>query len=844
MSERLLPAAAKVVICGAGVIGNSIAYNLVKRGWTDIVVLEKGRIGCGATWRSSGLVGQLQPTIDGILARSSAKLYQELHDAGHDIGWRRCGSLSVARTEKRMTSLLRLAAEARARGIECTVQQPYKLLEYHPHLLTKDLVGGVFVPGDGIVDPVALCQTMADLAQQGGATYIEDCHVNRVVSDQGVVVQAETELGSISCEYFILAGGMWSRELGQTSQPKFMVPIHAAKHSFAITKALDQPSGCLPVVWDYDGRVYCRTFGDGFLLGGFEETAKPVFHYDIPDRFEFVRLPPDYAQFQSIYSQFQHRFPRLQHLELAELVTAPETFTPDNHCILGETSEVERLFLAVGTNGAQTQMAGGIGRALALWLCDGAPRAYLLPCDCRRFLDLHNNAKFLRERVQEAVGRTYLAPHPLQAEFRTGRRLRCSPLLPLQEQQGAVLGERMGFERALFFDPQHILGENHTSPEPTYGKPAWLEHVHREYVACRERVGLSDMSSFTKFYLESGGLEVVDFLQLLCSNDVDVPVGHIVQTGMQNDYGGYENDCILVRMDVNRYFMVSPTAQQTRIAKWVRRHLPRDGSVSLRDVTSLYTVLYILGPKSRALLEEVTDQEIQVEPFTCQEMDFAYSTNVLLMGYNNTLEPGYSIYIPSEYAQNVYSRLKKAGRDYGILDVGYYALRMLRIEKFVPFWAEELDSSVTPLEANRSSRVKLQKEPRFIGQEALQQQAVEGLRRQLAFFQLTGHDTERDPWAWGQEPIFRDGRFMGLTTSGSYAFSLGRNVCQGFVHWFNPSSKQLELLPDNLFSEGSFEVELAGCRFPVQASVTPPELSVAPMGGIRDQYKPQARTLL
>ncbi|KAM7303051.1 pyruvate dehydrogenase phosphatase regulatory subunit, mitochondrial [Ixodes scapularis] len=845
MSERVLPKLARVVICGAGVVGNSIAYHLVKRGWTDLVVLEKGRIGCGATWRSSGLAGQLHPTVNGIIARSSVKLYDSLQREGHDIGWQQCGTLSVARTRKRMVSLQRLAAEARARGVDCTVHQPQSLKELHPFLRTEDLAGGVFVPGDGVVDTEALCQTLAKLAQEGGAQYVEECQVHRVLSHEGTVVGADTELGTINCEYFILAGGMWSRELAQASQPKFSVPIHAAKHSFGVTKPLDDTDRSLPVVWDYDGRVYSRTFGRGFLVGGFEETAKPLFHYDVPDKFEFLRLAPDYPQFKSIYEQFQHRFPDLRHLELAELVTAPETFTPDNHCILGETSEVEGLFLAVGMNGAQAQSAGGVGRALALWLCDGAPRAYLLPCDCRRFLDLHNNAKFLRERVTEAVGRTCLEPHPLQAEFRTGRRLRCSPLLPLQEQQGAVLGERMGFERALFFDTQHESGERQLSASPTYGQPDWLELVHQEYVACRERVGISDMSSFTKFYLESGGLEVVSLLQMLCSNEVDVPVGHIVQTGMQNDRGGYENDCILVRMDANRYFMVSPTAQQTRIAKWVRRHLPRDGSVSLRDVTSLYTVLYVLGPKSRSLLEEVTGREIDLEPFTCQEMDVAYATNVLVLGYNNTLEPGYSLYIPSEYAQHVYGRLKKAGRDYGVLDVGYYALRMLRIEKFVPFWAEELDSSVTPLEANRSARVKLQKEPAFIGQAALQQQAREGLRRQLAFFQLGGeHDCERDPWAWGQEPLFCEGRFVGLTSSGSYAFSLAKNVCQGFVHWFDPGSRQLQLLPPGLISQGRFEVELAGRRFPVEASVVAPKLTVAPMGGVRDRYKPQARTLL
>uniref|UniRef100_A0A2R5LLI5 Putative dimethylglycine dehydrogenase n=1 Tax=Ornithodoros turicata TaxID=34597 RepID=A0A2R5LLI5_9ACAR len=841
MQEVILPKVCRVVICGAGLIGNSIAYHLVRRGWTDVLVLEKGRIGCGASWRSSHLVGQLCPTVEGITARSSVLLYQQLQETGHDIGWKECGSLYVARSQKRMVSLLRLAAEAKARGVECIVQQPKALKSCHPYIRTEDLVGGVFLPSDGVVNSMALCQTFAMLAEEGGAKYIEQCSVHGVLTDNGSVAAVDTSLGRVQCENLVLAGGMWSRELAQASQPKFAVPIHAAKQSYGITKPVNGIPDTLPVLRDYDGRMYCYKHGDSFLVGGFEETAKPVFTHDVPDKFEFLRLAPDYAQYKPIYAQFQQRCASLQDLELAELVTAPETFTPDAQCILGEASEVEKLFLAVGMNGCQSQFAGGVGRALSRWIVSGAPQAHLLPWDPRRFIELHNNTKFLKERVQEVVGRRCIPPHPLQNEWRTARSLRCSPLLPILEEHGAVTGERMGFERALYFEHgAPILGDRPT-PESSYGRPDWLDNVHEEYTACRERVGVSDMSSFSKFYLESGSTEVVDFLQKLCSNDVDVPVGHIVPTGMQNERGGYENDCILVRTHHNRYFMVSPTAQQTRIGRWVQQHLPRDGSVSLRDVTSLYTVLYIMGPKSRSLLEEVTGNDLhRLQPYTCEEMDMAYASNVLVLGYNNTLEPGYSLYVPSEFALHVYNRLMKAGRDYGVMDVGYYTLRFLRIEKFVPFWAEELDSSVTPLEANRSARVKLQKEY-FVGKFALQEQAEKGVHRQLAFFQLREHDWQTDPWAWGQEPIFRDGRFVGTTTSGGLAFTLGCNVCQGFVESRNPATGIPEPIPRDYVDGGQFEIELAGRRFPAVASIFPPRLSVAPMGGIRDQYKPQER---
>ncbi|KAF4527520.1 hypothetical protein B566_EDAN015620 [Ephemera danica] len=431
---------------------------------------------------------------------------------------------------------------------------------------------------------------------------------------------------------------------------------------------------------------------------------------------------------------------------------------------------IDNYFVAVGMNGNSLQGAGGIGKAVAEWITEGEPRTELLPFDVRRFLDLHNNNKYLRERIREVVGRHYSVLYPLQCEYKLGRGLRCSPLYGVLENSGAVFGTRMGYERPLYFDSTYQRGNPLPQMPPgTFGKPQFFNFMHDEFVACHEGVGICDMSSFTK--MEIKGMEVVNYLQQLCSNDVNIPVGGIAHAGMQNERGGYENDCMLIRQTENSYFMVSPTNQQTRIFEWMRRHLPSNQSVSLNDVTSMYTVLNILGPKSQALMSELSNSDMHLHPFTYKKVNVGYASDVMVMAFTNTGEPGYSLYVPSEYALHVYDRLIKIGRDYGVRNVGYFTLRFLRIERFVPFWAEELDSLTTPYEVGRGYKVKLDKEY-FVGKFALQKQKAEGVFKRLVMFHLEGIDPDRDVWPWGGEPVYRNDEYVGSVTSAGLATRL------------------------------------------------------------------------
>lgn len=291
---------------------------------------------------------------------------------------------------------------------------------------------------------------------------------------------------------------------------------------------------------------------------------------------------------------------------------------------------------------------------------------------------------------------------------------------------------------------------------------------------------------------------------------------------MQNEGGGYENDCMLIRRDRSSFFMVSPTQQQTRIMEWMENHLPKDNSVGLQDVTSMYTVLSIAGPKSKDLMEELSGEDMNIPNFTYREINVGYASGVMVMAVTNTGEPGYSLYIPSEFALQIYDNLIKVGRDYGIRNVGQLAMRFLRIEKFIPFWAEELTSETTPNEVNRAWKVKYDKE-HFIGKKALLKQREEGVTKRLVQFHLEEYDKDTEIWPWGGEAVYRNGESVGTVSSSAYGFTLRKMVALGFVRHPASSPVTEDWILD---PTAEWTISIAGKPFAASVHLEPPPLPV------------------
>nr|XP_014093970.1 pyruvate dehydrogenase phosphatase regulatory subunit, mitochondrial [Bactrocera oleae] len=830
-----LPEQARVVICGGGTVGASLAYHLALQGWgKDTLLIEQDKVGGGNPWAASGLAGRFEPSYTELkLAEYSIDLIKSLTEQGLSTGWQPVGSLNLARTFDRMTAFHRMRSQGRAWGINCEILTPEQCQERCPLIKTSDLAGGLWIPEDGVCDPHQVCQSFAEEAQRLGVQVVEQCAVLKINSAHSKVSRIETTAGDILCDFFVNCTGFWARGVGTLSTPKVKVPLKAVEHHYLHTKPIEGLDPMTPFVRDYDGGVYFRERNGRILAGGFEREAKMLYEDGIIPLSQKEReLPPDWDHFHSMLDELLRRVPMLKSSLLDRLTNSLESFSPDCKWILGEAPEIQNYYVSAGMKTIGVSAAGGIGRALADLITKGNTFVDLHILDISRFLGLHNNRKFLRDRCKEVPGKHFEINYPFH-EFKTGRNLRMSPIYPALKEAGAVFGQTMGYERPNYFDPNDKKDEFgitrfRTAETTTFGKPPWFDHVANEYNACRERIGIADYSSFTKYDLWSKGHEVVDLLQYLCSNDVDVPVGAIIHTGMQNHLGGYENDCSIARLSERHYMMIAPTVQQTRSITWIRKHMPNHlrSGVNVADVTSMYTAICILGPYTRILLSELTDTDLTPKNFpffTYKELDVGLANGIRVLNITHTGELGYVLYIPNEFALHVYTRLYQAGQKFGIHHAGYYATRTLRIEKFYAFWGQDLDTFTTPLECGRSWRVKLNKPINFIGRDALLKQREEGVKRMYVQLLLNDHDHEIDLWCWGGEPIYRDGKYVGMTTTTGYGFTFKKQVCLGFVRNFAEDGSELPVTNEYILS-GHYEVEVAGMRFEAKVNLHSPNL--------------------
>ncbi|XP_017770597.1 PREDICTED: pyruvate dehydrogenase phosphatase regulatory subunit, mitochondrial-like [Nicrophorus vespilloides] len=829
---------ARVVIGGAGVVGNSVAYHLAAKGWTDVLVLEQSTIGSGSSHFGSGTLGLFKPIADRDLIWYSIKLYQELQQKGYDIEMKRCGSLNLAKTKDRLIALKRRIAYNVPTGLQCELLDSKAVKDLHPYLFTEDLEGAVWIPDDAVANPIKICHVLAKLAQEYGVRYKENVIIKNVLTKNQRVYAVRTNEEVIHCDYFINCAGMWARELGLQCNPKVRIPAYPAEHFYALTSNLNLEEG-LPCVRDYDSNSYIRQSGSGFLLGWFEQEAKAAFddHPAIPKNWRHY-LQHDWAQFENFWKKSMHRIPMLSSCPQPRLINSPDNFTPDGRWILGEMPSVSNYFVACGMNGNSLQGAGGIGNAMAEWIIEGRPTKDLLPFHVQRYLDVHNGRQYLQQRIKEVVGRHYAILYPLQCEYKYARKVRCSPLFSVLETKGAVFGIKMAYERALYFDT--TCGDKKpTMPPGSFYKPQFFNFMKEEHNACREGVGIIDMSSFSKIDIKSDRAEdVVGYLQKLCSNEVNIPIGSIVHTGMLNEHGGYENDCMLVRQEENSFFMVSPTSQQTRVYEWLTKNLSSKSTVALNDVTSMYTVLNVVGPKASELIGELSNSDMLLHSFTYKKVNVGYASDVMVMSFTHTGDPGYCLYIPSEYALHVYEKLMVVGRDYGVRDVGTLTQRFMRIERFIPFWAEELTSFTTPFEAGNGYNVRLDKKDHFIGKEALMKQKRDGILKQLVFFQLNKINIDVDIWPWGGEPIYRNGEFVGTVTSAGYGFSTNKLIALGFLR--RPKDSQVKTVTTDyiLSKQAKYEIDIAGNKFPATPYIHAPIFATTVSE--RRKYKPTA----
>ena len=804
-----LPARARVVVVGGGIAGCSTAYHLTRLGWTDVVLLEQGKLTCGTTWHAAGLVGQLRATRNATrMSRYGIELYSSLEqETGLATGWRQCGSLNVAKTPERLTLLRRQMARAKSFGIEFEFVSPAEAGRIAPILRTDDLAGAVWIPGDGKANPTDLTQSLARGARTGGARIVEGARVSAVHRRDGRVAGVEGSVGgepfAIECEVVVNCAGQWARAFGALAGVN--VPLYAAEHFYIVTEPIPGVTPALPVIRDPDGYIYYKEEVGGLVMGGFEPVAKPWTVDPIPDRFEFQLLPEDWDQFEPLMTAAIHRTPCLETAQVRMLLNGPESFTGDGNFILGEAPELAGYFVCAGFNSAGIANSGGAGKLVAQWIADGVAPIDLWDVDIRRFAPIHANRRHLADRTVESLGLHYAMRWPRE-ELATVRPLRRSPLYDRLAAKGAVFGSKLAWERANYFLPR---GE--PLPPPTFGTPGWLPHVLDEQRACREDVVVFDQTSFAKFVLK--GRDALAVLQRLCANDVDVAPGRVVYTAMLNERGGIESDLTVLRVGEREFFILTGSAQATRDFAWIERHVGGGEHATLVDVTGAYSIVSVMGPKAQPLLESLSSDAFGRDaiPFSSSAIvDVGYArVRACRMSYVGG--PGYELTVPVEQCVTLYEALGAAGARHGLRDAGYYALDALRIEAGRRAWGAELSPDETPWEAGLGHAVKLDKPGGFLGHDALVRQRETGPRKRLVMF------TFDDPasYAWGGEPILMDGRNVGEITSAGYSRRAGRMIAMGYARADGP-------LSDEAILAASYQVDIAGVRHAVTPRLSPP----------------------
>jgi len=801
-----LPQQARAVIIGGGVVGCSVAYHLTRLGWRDVVLLERKQLTSGTTWHAAGLIAQLRATANMTkLAKYSQELYGSLEEeTGVATGFRRVGSITVALTDERREEILRQAAMARAFGVDVEEISPSEVKTRYPHLNTDGVRGAVYLDKDGQGDPGNIALALAKGARQRGAVIAERTKATGVTRQgrrvTGVDWQREDgSQGHIAAEHVVNCAGMWGRELG--AMLGVNVPLQACEHFYILSEPI-AGLGPLPVLRVPDECAYYKQDAGKMMLGAFEPVAKPWALGGIPEDFEFDQLPEDLDHFEPILEWAVNRMPMLGEAGIHTFFNGPESFTPDDAYHLGLAPEMDNVWVAAGFNSIGIQSAGGAGMALAQWMEDGEKPFDLGDVDIARMQPFQGNRTYLARRSTETLGLLYADHFPYRQKT-TARGVRRSPLHAHLLEQGAVMGETAGWERANWF----AAPGQERAYVYSWGRQNWFGNAAAEHAAIRGGVGMYDMSSFGKLRVE--GPEAEAFLNHVCGADISVPAGRIVYTQFLNPRGGIEADVTVTRLSETAWLIVTPAATRLADETWLRRNLGERIAV-ITDVTAAEAVLAVMGPGSRALMQAVSPDDMSnaAHPFgTARQIEIgmalARAHRVSYVG-----ELGWEVYIQADMAAHVFETLLEAGKDHGLKLCGMHMMDSCRIEKGFRHFGHDITCEDHVLEAGLGFAVSKTK-PAFIGRDAVQRKRDEGLGARMMQFRLT----DPEPLLYHNEPILRDGQIVGYLSSGNYGHHLGAAIGLGYVPCKGETGEEL--------LASSYEIDIAGTRVPAEASLKP-----------------------
>jgi len=801
-----IPDRARVVVIGGGIIGTSVAYHLGHLGWgPETLLLERDQLTSGTTWHAAGLMvtfGSFSETST-RMRHYTRDLYARLEaETGQSTGFAPIGLIEVAADEGRLEEYRRVAAFNRLMGTEVHEISPQEVANLFPPARTDDLLAGFYMPQDGRVNPVDATMALAKGARMQGVTILESTPVLDVIVKAGRVVGVRTPAGDIECEYVVNAAGMWARQLAERSG--VTVPNQAAEHYYLLTDAIPGLDPDLPVLEDPASYGYYRPEGDGMMIGLFEPVCAP-WHVDaIPEDASFLTLPPDWERMGPYLEKAMARVPASMEVGIRTFFCGPESFTPDLSPIVGESPEVRGYFVAAGLNSIGILTGGGIGRAIATWIVDGLPDIDVTGMNIDRLHAYQLAPEYRATRTVESLGMVYQTHFPGKS-MKTARGIKRSPLHDRLEAQGAYFRDVSGWEGADWYAGPGQIAD---AGELSWGRQRWFEQWAREHRAVREAVGLMDMSFMAKFLVQ--GPDAGAVLDRMSTARVDGPTGVITYTQWLNDHGTLEADLTVTTLASDRFLVVASDTAHRHVETMLKRHL--DGQRGwVTDVTSGLAQINIQGPRSRDLLQSLTSADLANEAFpfrAAREIDLGFA-RVLCARITYLGELGYELFVPTEQATYVYDLIVEAGAAFDLAHVGLKALSSLRMEKAYRDFGHDIDNTDTPHEVGLGFTIDWDKD--FIGRQAVADFRESGaLQRRLAQVRLL----DPEPLMFHGEVVYRDGTPVGYVRAASYGHTLGGAVGLAMIETGEPVTAET-------LSTGTWEIDVAGVRYPAIASLRP-----------------------
>jgi dimethylglycine dehydrogenase len=812
---------ARVVVIGGGVVGASTLYHLVKKGWDDVVLVERKELTSGSTWHAAGLLPLFNLSYSvGQIHRYSVDLYNSIEaETGQNVGLRKVSNIRLARTQYRLDEYKYYAGVAKTIGVDVNFLTPEEVSDIWPLYNPEGIIGAIQHPDDGYVQPADLTQAFAKGARAGGAEIYRYTTVLGIDEKPNGEYVVKTDKGDITCEHIVCCTGSFARKTG--AMLGLDIPVLPVEHQYIVTEPHDairelREKGLpeMGVLRESDSSWYMREENGGLLLGPYEIGA-PACYVDGPsDESEYELFQEDLDRLMPYIETAIERVPAFGEVGIKQVYNGAIAYTPDGSPIIGPAWNKKNVWLNEGHSFGITA-AGGAGWQLAEWMVEGEPSIDMMGVDPRRF-GPYASRGYLKEKCEEAYAAVFTVHYP-DEERAAARPLKTSPCYSRMKALGAVFGSVYGWERPNWFAPEGyelseadlnlpevLLKENHSPAledgriveKYSFRRSNYFEHVGNEVKNTTENAGLLDLTAFAKAEVKGPGAEA--WLNSITTNKMPLKTGRIILSYLLSESGGVLSEFSVLKTGDQSYYLVFAGALERHDYDYLQKLLPDDGSVSMELVTTKYGVLVLTGPKARQILQKVTDTDLSNESFpwlTGQPISIARAS-AMAVRVNFVGELGWELHHPIEQQNAIFDALMEAGAEHGLKPYGIRAMDSMRLEKTYKFIARELSIEYSALESGLDRFINNKKND-YRGKAGLQAREDAGRKWQLVTMEV--HDVT-DADARGSEAIYKDGEMVGRATSGGYGWRLEKSLA-------------LAMVPPAMSGEGEeFEIEILGNR--------------------------------